>query len=164
MPGGIYLGVFLEGEAEALLDRVVSIEPGKGGAGLKAVSAADCPGPEGSPTAPALPGALVLHGLCALAELVLEDSGGALPVLEGVEEAEFLRSVGPGEVLTYRIGLLESGPEGALLQAEATVRGEEVARARLRYRRVASTGDALDDSWRRLRRTRLSGQDPPLIR
>jgi hypothetical protein len=85
-------------------------------------------------------------------------------VLEGVEEAHFLRSVGPGEVIAYRVRLQEADPEKTLIQAEASVRGEEVARARLRYRRAESAEEPLDASWKQLRSARLSGQDPPILR
>lgn len=146
-----------------MLDRVLSLEPGREGAGLKAVSAADYPVPEGSPTAPALPGALVLQGICALAETVLEEEGDRRPILESVVEATFLRAAQPGEVLTYRVAVEEGGPEVALLRAEATVRGEPVVRARLRYRREALAEDNLTAGWRGLRRRVLSGEDPPTV-
>lgn len=147
-----------------MLDRVVSLEPLQEGTGLKAVSAADCPVPEGSPTAPALPGPLVLHGLCALAELVLEEPGKGPPVLEAVEEATFTRAVRPGEVLSYKVSVQEAGEEKAVIMAEATVQGEEVARARLLYRRREEADDPLAASWRGLRRSLLSGEDPPILR
>ena len=127
-----------------MLDRIVSLEPLREGRGLKAVSAADCPVPEGPPTAPVLPGPLVLHGLCALAEAVFEGEGERRPVLESVEEALFLDAVGPGEVLSYR--------------------GAAVVRARLRYRLVEAADDPLAAAWRGLKRSLLSGEDPPILR
>lgn len=147
-----------------MLDRVVNIEPLREGTGLKAVSASDCPVPEGSPTAPALPGPLVLHGLCALAELVLEEPGKGLPVLEAVEQAAFTRAARLGEVLSYKVTVQEAGSEKAVLIAEATVQGEEVARARLLYRRQDGADDPLAAGWRGLRRSLLSGEDPPVLR
>lgn len=146
-----------------MLDRVLNIEPGREGAGLKAVSAADCPVPEGSPTAPALPGPLVLGGLCALAEMVLEEDGARRAVLEAVEEATFASAARPGEVLTYTVSVEEASREAAVLRVEATVQGETAVRARLRYRFDEADADPLSDGWRGLRRTVLSGEPPPII-
>lgn len=142
-----------------MLDRVLSLEPALRAEGLKAVSSADCQG------AAALPGPLVLHGLAALAGMVLEEDGRAAPVLEAVERAAFLRAARPGEVITYRVEVEEAGPEGVLLRAEASVGQEKLVEARLRWR----PGDgeargALEGSSREHRRALLSGRDPTILR
>lgn len=147
-----------------MLDRVLSLKAAKEGTGLKAVSAADCPNPDSPPTAPVLPRSLVLHGLCSLAELVLEDSGRGRAVLEGVEEAAFSREVRPGEVLTYRVWVEETASPKSVLLGEATVQGQEVARARMVFRWVESSEEDLSAGWRGLRRSILSGEDPPILR
>lgn len=148
-----------------MLDRVTRLDPGRAAAGLKAVSAADCPVSEASPTAPALPGPLVLHGLCALAEAMLDEPGERQAVLETVEEASFLKAARPGQVLTYAVEVVEAGQDEAVLQAEATLDGEPAVRARLRYRRLGdATADPLAAGWRALRRQVLSGESPPILR
>ncbi len=147
-----------------MLDRVVNLEPLQGATGLKAVSAADCPALESSPTDPTLPGPLVLHGLCLLAELVLDEAGGGRPALEEVEEATFRRAVRPGEVVTYRVRVQGTSQAGAVCHAEAAVQGDEVARARLRYRLAAAGDDPVRAAWRGHRRTLLAGEDPPILR
>lgn len=142
-----------------MLDRVLGIEAARRAEGLKAVSSADCRG------AASLPGPLVLHGLCALAEMVLEEDGRAAPVLEAVERAAFLRAAHPGEVITYRVEVEEAGPDGALLRGEASVGLEKLVEVRLRWRLGdgAALG-ALDGSLRELRRELLSGRDPTILR
>ncbi|MFQ6671692.1 MAG: hypothetical protein ACE5KY_00175 [Candidatus Tectimicrobiota bacterium] len=147
-----------------MLDRVIRIEPGREGVGLKAVSAADCPMPEGVPTAPALPGPLVLHGLSALAEMVLEEADSRRPVLEAAAEVTFLKTARPGQVLTYTVAVEETSQDGVGLRAEATIEGETAVRARLRYRWVEAAADRFTAGWRGLRRQVLSGEPPPLLR
>lgn len=147
-----------------MLDRVLSLETAREGTGLKAVSAADCPNPESSPTDPVLARSLVLHGLCSLAELVLEDSGQGRAVLEGVQEAAFSREVRPGEVLTYQVRVEEAVSPVSVLSGEATVEGSEVARARMVFRWVETSEEDLSAGWRGLRRLILSGEDPPILR
>ncbi len=147
-----------------MIDRVTRLEPGRAGAGLKAVSAADCPVSEGSPTAPALPGPLVLHGLCILAEAVLDESDGRPAVLEAAEEVTFLKAARPGQVLTYAVDVVEASQDVVVLQAEATLEGETAVRARLRYRRGEATANPLAAGWRALRRQVLSGESPPILR
>jgi 3-hydroxymyristoyl/3-hydroxydecanoyl-(acyl carrier protein) dehydratase len=148
-----------------MLDRVIRLEPGRAAAGLKAVSAADIPVSEGSPTAPALPGSLVLHGLCVLAEAVLDEPGERPAILEAAEEATFLKAARPGQVLTYAVDVVEAGKDEAVLIAEATLDGEPAVRARLRYRRRGdTTADPLAAGWRGLQLKVLSGEPPPILR
>ncbi len=147
-----------------MLDRVISIEPGRGGTGLKAVSAADCPVPEGSPTDPALPGPIALHGLCTLAEMVLTEAGKRHPILEAVEEATFLKTARPGQVLNYSVTVVEASRDAAVIQAEATLQGETAVRARLKYRLDGVADDPLASGWRGLLRGVLSGEPPTILR
>ncbi len=147
-----------------MLDRVISIEPGREGTGLKAVSAADCPVPEGSPTDPALPGPIALHGLCTLAEMVLAEAGEHHPILEAAEEATFLKTARPGQVLNYSVAVVESSRGSAVIQAEATLQGETAVRARLKYRLDGVVDDSLASGWRGLLRGVLSDEPPTILR
>jgi 3-hydroxymyristoyl/3-hydroxydecanoyl-(acyl carrier protein) dehydratase len=147
-----------------MLDRMTRLKPGRAAEGLKAVSAADCALSEGSPTGPALPGPLVLQGLCVLAEAVLDEPGGRPAVLEAAEEATFLKAARPGQVLTYSADVVEAGQDEIVIRAEATLEGEPAVRVRLKYRRVEATADPLAVSWRGHLRGVLSGESPPILR
>jgi hypothetical protein len=70
----------------------------------------------------------------------------------------------PGEVLTYRVRVLEAWEDGYLLEAEATVSGQRAAEARLRFQAAQDPQESLVSGWREHRRRILSGEDPPIIR
>jgi len=104
------------------LDRLLSLEPGKSGAGEYAVRG-DEPFLRGHfPGRPMMPGVLLVEAAAQLAGVVAQ-SDQAIPPLPGlkltaIRGAKILGSAKPGEIIRFEARLL--GRMGNLVQAQAT--------------------------------------------
>ena len=104
------------------LDRLLSLEPGKSGAGEYAVRG-DEPFLRGHfPGRPMMPGVLLVEAAAQLAGVVAQ-SDPAIPPLPGlkltaIRGAKILGTAKPGEIIRFEARLL--GRMGNLVQAQAT--------------------------------------------
>ncbi|OUM99260.1 MAG: 3-hydroxyacyl-[acyl-carrier-protein] dehydratase FabZ [Paenibacillaceae bacterium ZCTH02-B3] len=111
-----------------LVDRLLELEPGKRGVGLKNVTANE-PFFQGHfPGYPVMPGVLVLEALAQVGAAVIlsmEENRGKIGLFAGVDEFRWREQVKPGDTLTLEIEILRvRGPVG---KGRATARvGERV--------------------------------------
>ena len=112
-----------------LVDRIVELEPGKRGVGLKNVTVNE-PFIQGHfPGYPVMPGVLVLEALAQVGAAVIlsmEENRGKIGLFAGVDEFRWREQVKPGDTLTLEVEILRvRGPVG---KGRATARvGERVA-------------------------------------
>jgi len=112
-----------------LVDRIVELEPGKRGVGLKNVTVNE-PFFQGHfPGYPVMPGVLVLEALAQVGAAVIlsmEENRGKIGLFAGVDEFRWREQVKPGDTLTLEVEILRvRGPVG---KGRATARvGERVA-------------------------------------
>ena len=116
------LDLLPHGSEFRFLDRLLSLEPGKSGAGEYAVRD-DEPFLRGHfPGRPMMPGVLLVEAAAQLAGVVAQ-SDPAIPPLPGlkltaIRGAKILGSAKPGEIIRFEARLL--GRMGNLVQAQAT--------------------------------------------
>ena len=112
-----------------LIDRVVDIDGAKRATGIKNVTANE-PHFEGHfPSAPIMPGVLIVEALAQTASVMVglaKDliGKGALVYFMGIDEARFRRKVVPGDVLKLHVETLRGGGKVWKLQGRAEVDGE----------------------------------------
>jgi len=112
-----------------LVDRILELEPGKRGVGLKNVTVNE-PFFQGHfPGYPVMPGVLVLEALAQVGAAVIlsmEENRGKIGLFAGVDEFRWREQVKPGDTLTLEVEILRvRGPVG---KGRATARvGERVA-------------------------------------
>jgi len=111
-----------------LVDRILELEPGKRGVGLKNVTVNE-PFFQGHfPGYPVMPGVLVLEALAQVGAAVIlsmEENRGKIGLFAGVDEFRWREQVKPGDTLTLEVEILRvRGPVG---KGRATARvGERV--------------------------------------
>ena len=111
-----------------LVDRLLELEPGKRGVGLKNVTVNE-PFFQGHfPGYPVMPGVLVLEALAQVGAAVIlsmEENRGKIGLFAGVDEFRWREQVKPGDTLTLEVEILRvRGPVG---KGRATARiGERV--------------------------------------
>jgi len=112
-----------------LVDRILELEPGKRGVGLKNVTVNE-PFFQGHfPGYPVMPGVLVLEALAQVGAAVIlsmEENRGKIGLFAGADEFRWREQVKPGDTLTLEVEILRvRGPVG---KGRATARvGERVA-------------------------------------
>jgi beta-hydroxyacyl-ACP dehydratase FabZ len=112
-----------------LVDRMLSIEPGKGGVGLKNVTINEAFFQGHYPGRPIMPGVLIIESMAQVGAVVLltdPNHAGKVPLIGQIEEAKFKRVVQPGDQLVTTVELLWI--RGSIGKFKAISRvGEEVA-------------------------------------
>jgi 3-hydroxyacyl-[acyl-carrier-protein] dehydratase len=123
-----------------LIDRVLVLEPGRRGIGIKCVSYNEPFFPGHFPSEPIFPGALLMESMAQMAAIVLrqelaEDggaSGAQVPVfLAEVRRLRYLRKVVPGDRLEIEIKVDRRFGHLVQVTAWARVEGEEAAHGEL---------------------------------
>ncbi len=112
------------------LDRIVSIEPGKGAKALRNVANTMSIFDSHFPRFPVLPGVLILGSLGELAAALLEEQTGRGWRLAGAEQIRYRHFVLPGDQLELSVELKELDGEEATLTGDARVEGKVVTQAR----------------------------------
>lgn len=122
-----------------MVDRVVSLDPGKSATAIKNVSI-DEPYFQGHfPEHPVMPGVLIAEALAqtgglafASAEDSTEEEGGfRLPILAKIEEMRFRAPVLPGDQLMLHAEVLRAYQSLAIVKVEAKVNDTAVAQGRV---------------------------------
>lgn len=120
-----------------LLDRILTIEPGRRGTALKNVAMSEDFFDDHFPLKPIMPGVLILEGLAQLSGLVLEegmrrDRGRKVKALMSiVEKAKFRSPARPGDRLEYTAEVVSTNDSGGKVSARAARDGTTVAECSL---------------------------------
>lgn len=119
----------MTGELMAL-DRVLSVEPGKGATALRNVPQTLTIFDTHFPLRPVLPGVLVLGSMSALAGILLTRQTGRPWVLAGAERVRYRHFIQPGDQMEIAVDLKELDDGHAVLGATVKVDGRTVTSAR----------------------------------
>src|SRR5258705_13361617 len=116
-----------------LVDRIVELIPRERIVGIKQVSINE-PFFQGHfPTAPVMPGVLVVEALAQVGAVLalreIEDRDQKLVLFTGIREARFRRPVVPGDTLVLEVTALRIGSRVQRMRGEAKVDGQLVADA-----------------------------------
>lgn len=125
-----------------LVDRIVSLDPGRRVVGQKNVTINEPFFPGHFPGHPIMPGVLIIEALAQTGGILLmtgvEDPRGKLVYFGGIDKARFRRPVLPGDVLTLSCEMLKLRGSVCKMGATAHVGQDKVAEAEL----IASLVDA----------------------
>ena len=121
-----------------LIDRVLSLEPGKSLTAIKNVSFNEPFFPGHFPQQPVMPGVLILEALAQATGILAFKSGDEKPdqesiyYLVGIDKARFKRPVIPGDQLVLQVSLDRNPRRGiGKFSGEASVAGQPVATAEI---------------------------------
>lgn len=112
-----------------LVDRVIEVEPGKRGIGLKNVTINDNFFQGHFPTRPVMPGVLMVEAMAQTAGVVIltnEAHHGKVAFFLAIDKVKFRRVVVPGDQLVMEVEVIRDRPKTAQARAVAKV-GDEVA-------------------------------------
>ena len=112
------------------LDRIVSLDPGKGARALRNVPNTLAIFDSHFPRFPVLPGVLILGSLGLLAATLLREQTGREWRLAGAEQVRFRHFVQPGDQMELSVDLKSLSEEEALFSATVRVEGKPVTTAR----------------------------------
>ena len=112
------------------LDRVVSLELGKGAKGLRNVPNTLAILDSHFPRFPVLPGVLILGSLGELAARLLEEQTGRPWRLAGADQVRYRHFVQPGDQMELTVELKEASADSALLSGTVRVDGKVMTQAR----------------------------------
>ncbi|MBO8126136.1 MAG: 3-hydroxyacyl-ACP dehydratase FabZ [Firmicutes bacterium] len=120
-----------------LVDRVLELEKGQRGVGIKNLTANEAFFNGHYPDYPIMPGVLIIEALAQLAGLILLQEDGvakeSLPLFAGIEKARFRRQVIPGDVLRLEVEVIAQRRNYLKVSGKATVEGEIAAEAILTF-------------------------------
>lgn len=120
-----------------LVDRVLSVEPGKDIVALKNVTINEPFFPGHYPHHPVMPGVLIIEAMAQVAALLSFKSMGSKPddksvyLFAGIDGARFKRPVSPGDQLIIKVSLIRSMRGVFKFKAVAEVDGQLAAEAEL---------------------------------
>ncbi len=116
-----------------LVDRVLSIDPGKRIVAIKNVTVNEPFFNGHFPGRPVMPGVLLIEGMAQAGGILLlhdqADRDRKLLYFAGIENAKFRRPVVPGDQVRYEIEVLRLRPTFCRLQGKALVDGQVAAEA-----------------------------------
>ncbi len=119
-----------------LVDRIVELEEGKRGVGIKNVTMNEPFFLGHFPGRPVMPGVLIIEALAQVGAVVLlkmPEHAGKLVFFAGIHQARFRRQVIPGDVLRLEVELIKIRGTVGKAQAAAYVGEELVAEAELMF-------------------------------
>ena len=118
-----------------LVDRIVELVPRQRIVGIKQVSINESFFQGHFPSAPVMPGVLVVEALAQVGAVLalreIEDRDQKLVLFTGIKEARFRRPVVPGDTLILEVTALRFGPRIQRMRGEAKVDGQLCADAEL---------------------------------
>lgn len=119
-----------------LVDRILELEAGVRGVGLKNVTMTEPHFVGHFPDYPVMPGVLIIEALAqvgAAAILSVEENKGKLAFFAGIDGARFRGQVVPGDVLRLEVNITRMKGTIGKGTAVATVEGKTVAEAELMF-------------------------------
>ncbi|SHN68311.1 3-hydroxyacyl-ACP dehydratase FabZ [Desulfitobacterium chlororespirans] len=127
-----------------LVDRILELEDGKRGVGLKNVSGNE-PFFQGHfPGYPVMPGVLIMEALAQVGAVILlkmPEYAGHIALFAGLEDVRFRRQVIPGDQLRLEVELLKLKRGLGVAQGKAYVGGNLAAEGTLKF----AVGPKLED-------------------
>jgi len=116
-----------------LVDRIIELVPRQRIVGIKQVSINEPYFQGHFPSAPVMPGVLVIEALAQVGAVLalreIEDRDSKLVLFTGIREARFRKPVVPGDTLTLEVTALRIGSRVQRMRGEAKVDGQLVADA-----------------------------------
>jgi 3-hydroxyacyl-[acyl-carrier-protein] dehydratase len=112
------------------LDRIVSIEPGKGAKALRNVPSTLAIFDTHFPRKPVLPGVLIIGSIGELAAALLREQTGRAWKLAGLSRVGFRHFVQPGDQMEIAVDVKDVGDTAATLTASVKVEGKAVTTIR----------------------------------
>ncbi|MCA9400474.1 MAG: bifunctional UDP-3-O-[3-hydroxymyristoyl] N-acetylglucosamine deacetylase/3-hydroxyacyl-ACP dehydratase [Candidatus Omnitrophica bacterium] len=115
-----------------LVDRVIDIEKGKRGVGIKNVTINDGFFQGHFPTRPVMPGVMMIEAMAQTAGVVIltnEVHHGKLAFFMSVDNVKFRKVVTPGDQMLMEVNVVRDRSRTAQIHAKATVKGELVCEA-----------------------------------
>ena len=130
-----------------MLDKIVSVEPGKKGVALKNVTNNEPHFQGHFPGNPVMPGVLILEALAQLGGIVAAmpaeadgaDQAPLLGFLAGVDKAKFRKVARPGDQLRLEVEVLSARRTLRKIKGVASVDGQIVAEANITFAFDASS-------------------------
>ena len=115
------------------IDRFTEFESGKSATAVKSLSHAEDVFAEHFPGFPVMPASLILEGLAQTGGILVGEANQFREkvVLAKVPTARFHREAMPGEMLTYRVEMLDLRPEGGIVSGRVTCGDELIAEAEI---------------------------------
>lgn len=120
-----------------LVDKIVSLEPGKRIVTTKALSLAEEYLADHFPTFPVLPGVMMLEAMVQAAAWLVrveQDFANSVVVLSAARNVRYASFVTPGDVLRCEIDAIKISPEGAKFKGVGFVGDRQALSARLELR------------------------------
>lgn len=120
-----------------LVDRIVSMEPGKRCRGLKNVTFNEAFFQGHYPGRPIMPGVLIVEAIAQAGAVVLlceESNHGSIPLIGAIDDVRFKRPVVPGDQLISDVELLWFRHGVGRMRGVATVDGEVAASMELTFK------------------------------
>ena len=118
-----------------LVDRIIELVPKERIVGIKQVSINEPYFQGHFPSAPVMPGVLVIEALAQVGAVLalreIEDRDSKLVLFTGIREARFRKPVVPGDTLTLEVTALRIGSRVQRMRGEAKVDGQLVADAEI---------------------------------
>ncbi|MGE0598484.1 MAG: 3-hydroxyacyl-ACP dehydratase FabZ [Dehalococcoidia bacterium] len=131
-----------------LVDRMVEIDPGKSGVGIKNVSANEWFFEGHFPGNKVMPGVLIVEAMAQVAAVSLlygTETGGKTPMFGGIEDMRFRKPVVPGDQLRMEFTLEKlRGPVGKG-HVKATVEGKIAAEGNIMFALVDMAANSETD-------------------
>lgn len=112
------------------LDRIVSMEPGKGAKALRNVPTTLAIFDTHFPRKPVLPGVLIIGSIGELAGMLLREQTGRAWKLGGLSRVSFRHFVQPGDQMEISVDVKDVGDTAAILTASVKVDGKAVTTIR----------------------------------
>jgi 3-hydroxyacyl-[acyl-carrier-protein] dehydratase len=112
------------------LDRIISIEPGKGAKALRNVPATLAIFDTHFPRKPVLPGVLIIGSIGELAVALLREQTGQAWRLASLSRVSFRHFVQPGDQMEISVDLKDASDTSATLTASVKVDGKAVTTIR----------------------------------
>ncbi|MFZ2956792.1 MAG: UDP-3-O-acyl-N-acetylglucosamine deacetylase [Candidatus Ozemobacteraceae bacterium] len=119
-----------------LVDKILSIDPGKSVIGIKNVTANEEFFNGHFPKRSIMPGVLIIEAMAQVAGVLFlskEENKGKTPLFVGIDKARFRRQVVPGDCLEMSIETLKVRGNMGKVSCVARVNGEEVAGGELMF-------------------------------
>jgi 3-hydroxyacyl-[acyl-carrier-protein] dehydratase len=126
-----------------LVDKMVALEPGKSGVGIKSVTFNEWYFPGHVPGYPVMPGVLMVEALAQVAGIValsLPEHHGKMGFFAGIDKIRFKRQVKPGDTLRLEVTLTRMRPPVCQATVQATVGGEVACAGDIMFMLVETGG------------------------
>ena len=119
-----------------LVDRVIEVEPGKKGIGIKNVTVNDNFFQGHFPSKPVMPGVLMVEAMAQTAGVVVLTSGahpGKVALFMAIDGVKFRKVVSPGDQLMMEVEILRDRDRAAQVKGVGKVNGEVVVEAEMLF-------------------------------